>query len=273
MDAQSVFSRSLGAGRQDRESGYTLLGVMFLLALFSLWLSVAVPRISRQIQRDKELECLNRGRQYARAIRLFYRHSGNFPTNIEQLDNTDSLRFLRKRYRDPVTNSDWKLVYQGDVKPDMLDHGRQFFGVPFLASSAPLPPGVIAPAATTSPFSFDASDRGAEGSQTIDPASKQVSPPAGASAQLDGGVESTVFGDTSGGVNPAIGNRGIVGVSSHSTKRSILIYRRQTHYSDWQFIYDPASDGIVGGLHAGVSGPISPADPSTTGQTSLLPAQ
>ena len=239
------------------EEGFTLLSVIIVLALLTISLSIAVPQISRAIQRDKELECLHRGQQYARAIRLYYRRTGNFPTDIAQLENTGNIRFLRKAYKDPITNSDWKLVYQGEVKPEILDQGRQFFGVSYPMTPAATPTGVIparAPPSTSAVDNYGTNG----GAQLLDPATGQpVNSSASGSTQA-----ATDTQDTTGGSGSAMGNRRIVGVCSRSTKGSIRVYKKQTHYNDWQFVYDPASDGISGGTQPSVNGVLEPAGAS-----------
>ena len=43
-----------------------LVAVIFLLALLTIALAVALPKMSKQIQRDRELETMHRGKQYIR---------------------------------------------------------------------------------------------------------------------------------------------------------------------------------------------------------------
>ena len=99
-----------------KQSGYILLAVLFLVALVLLSLAVAAPRIAKSIQRDRELELIHRGEQYKRAIKLYYRKFGSYPSSIEQLENTNNIRFLRKRYTDPMTGKDdWKIIHFGQA--------------------------------------------------------------------------------------------------------------------------------------------------------------
>src|SRR5277367_4312550 len=101
---------------KNSEAGYILLAVLFLVALILISLAVAAPRISKSIQRDKEQELIHRGEQYTRAIKLYYRKFGNYPSSIDQLENTNNIRFLRKRYADPMTGKDdWKIIHFGQA--------------------------------------------------------------------------------------------------------------------------------------------------------------
>jgi type II secretory pathway pseudopilin PulG len=258
-------------GTQDGESGFILLGVIILLALFTISLSVALPQIAREVQRDRELEAMHRGQQYARAIRLFYRQTGNFPTDIKQLENTNNIRYLRKRYQDPMTRSDWKLVYQGEVKPDIVEHGREFFGVPVPSSSGSIPSGLLQGVATTAPGGF-ANNGGV--TNLIDPTTGQpVSGGSDNAGATSDAVQPTAPDGTTGTSNTTIGSRRIVGVCSFSPKKSIRVYKKQIRYSDWQFVYDPASDGIVGGANPGVNGPTPPVNSTVLAPPATTPTQ
>ena len=47
----------------QREGGFLLLGVLFMLVLILIALSIAAPKIAESIRRDKEEETIHRGRQ------------------------------------------------------------------------------------------------------------------------------------------------------------------------------------------------------------------
>src|ERR1700685_2041176 len=98
-----------------REEGYALLTLLLIVALMSIVaLTVAVP-IKFDLQRDREQEMIHRGVQYSRAIRNYYKKFGRYPTRLEDLDNTNNLRYLRKHYKDPLNkNRDFKLLHYGD---------------------------------------------------------------------------------------------------------------------------------------------------------------
>lgn len=120
---------------QDGEAGFVLLAVIFLCMLLLISLAIAAPKMARSIQRDKEMETIHRGEQYRRAIQLYYKKFGRYPTSIDQLLNTNQIRFLRKRYTDPLTGKDdWKPVYFGQAHVRPLG----FFGQP-LTMAAGMP--------------------------------------------------------------------------------------------------------------------------------------
>jgi type II secretory pathway pseudopilin PulG len=110
------------------EEGFLLLAVMFLLALLVLSLAVAAPAVARSIQRDREVETMQRGKQYTRAIQLYYRRFHAYPPNLDALVKTNEIRFLRKRYIDPMTGKDdWKPILFGQNKAPTA---MGFFGQP-----------------------------------------------------------------------------------------------------------------------------------------------
>ena len=124
----------------DAESGFVLLAVIFLTLVMLITLAIAAPKIAASIQRDKDLETIHRGEQYKRAIQLYYRQFGRYPTSVDQLVQTNQIRFLRKKYTDPETGKDdWKPVVYGQAHVRPLG----FFGQPLSAAAG----GAIAVAA------------------------------------------------------------------------------------------------------------------------------
>src|SRR5262249_19122634 len=100
------------------EKGYVLLGVMFALTLMLIAMAVEAPRIAQQIKREKEEELVHRGKDYATAVkRSVHKNGGRYPLSLEQLEDTNHIRFLRKRYKDPTTGENiWRLVHVGEAE-------------------------------------------------------------------------------------------------------------------------------------------------------------
>lgn len=123
-----------------------LLTVLVMVFLVLLALSVAAPKVAKEIQRDKEQEALQRGLQYRRAIQLYYKKFGAYPTDIKQLEKTNEIRFLRKRYTDPITGKDdWRLIHMGEAKVPPLG----FFGQPLQSGMSSVSTGPGSRAAST----------------------------------------------------------------------------------------------------------------------------
>ena len=71
-----------------------------------------LPRVAFESQREKEQVLIDRGEQYKRAIQLYFVAFKKYPSKIEDLENTNNQRFLRRRYIDPMTGKDeWRLVH------------------------------------------------------------------------------------------------------------------------------------------------------------------
>src|SRR5438270_830716 len=102
----------------SRQSRYVLLALMLTMTLILVALAMEAPRIGQQIKRGKEEELVHRGKDYATAVKRFvHKNGGRYPVSIEQLENTNHIRFLRKKYVDPITGeSDWKMVHVGEAQ-------------------------------------------------------------------------------------------------------------------------------------------------------------
>jgi type II secretory pathway pseudopilin PulG len=314
------------------QDGFLLLGVLVMLVLILLALAVAAPKIAESIRRDKEIETVHRGMQYARAIQVYYNKFGRYPTTIDQLVKTDNQRFLRKRYLNPMTGKDdWRIIHYGEQRvPTMGLFGQA------VQQQAGMTPGVnnagVASngAGSSSPFgssgagfggnnsSINSSASGSSsggfpafgttpqtlsfsGDSTTDTANNGSSPQTTGSSTSGGigsssGIGSTdsstnggtgsgfgssggiggtttaaggAFGSTpiggtqtTGGSNSAFGTPGvsvgapIIGVGLLSKKTSIKIYKKQTHYNQWEFIYDQNQNVVAaaGGVGGGTNG-------------------
>jgi len=79
------------------------------MTIMAIFMSMALPAWRTAAQREKEAELIFRGQQYARAIVLFQRKYANtFPPNVQILLDG---HFLRKKYKDPITDGDFQPVY------------------------------------------------------------------------------------------------------------------------------------------------------------------
>ena len=104
------------------ESGYAMLLVFLMAAMIAIALYNEMPRVAFEAQRAKEQLLIERGEQYKRAIQLFVRKMSRYPATIEELESTNNIRFLRKRYVDPMTGKDkWRLIHiNGGVLTDSI---------------------------------------------------------------------------------------------------------------------------------------------------------
>jgi len=102
--------------RRRRDSGHLLLAILLMMALMVIAATYEAPRLVQQLRRDREEEMIHRGTEYARAIKKYYKKFGSYPTSIEQLENSNNIRFLRKRYKDPLTkDGKWTMLHYTDI--------------------------------------------------------------------------------------------------------------------------------------------------------------
>ena len=92
-----------------------MLIVFLFAAVVAIMLYRELPVTLFEAQRQKEQLLVDRGHEYQRAIQLYYRKfRGQFPANIEQLESTNNMRFLRHRFKDPFTGKDdWRILHMG----------------------------------------------------------------------------------------------------------------------------------------------------------------
>lgn len=203
----------------NSEQGYVLAGAIILLAVFMIILSMAIPQIRKDIRRDQELETIHRGQQYVRAFQLFYRRFHRYPVSMDELEETNGLRFLRRRYPDPLTRSnDWKPVYLGQNRAPL---SMGLFGA-VLNAGAALP--------------------SSSGDQSQDSILGSPPPSAFNSFSSSAGSSGDSQQDSSG---MSFGAGPIIGVSPGKSMDSIVVYKTKSNYEEWEFIYDPAADPLV----------------------------
>jgi type II secretory pathway pseudopilin PulG len=280
--------------RAKQEEGFILLAVLFLVVLILIALAVAAPSVARSIQRDKEVELVNRGEQYKRAVKLYYKKFGAYPTSIDQLINTNNIRFLRKRYTDPITGKDdWRLIYFGQAKVPPMGLFGQPLIAPGLAGGAigAVPGAPPTTAAGTSAFgsnagssAFGSTPTSTYGTAAGNTPDSSNSPDTGDNSGTSSSVESSATNPSatitaaapapqSGatppyGSNPTAGTPGtpgtgtgafgstlgggpIVGVGIPVPKSSLIEYKKQKKYSQWEFVYNPIEDTLLAGGLAG----------------------
>lgn len=110
-------NKRTGQRRCERrnECGSALLIVFVFAAIIAISLYRELPVSVFEAKRQKEQLLVDRGHEYIRAIQLFYRRNhGQFPATLEQLENTNNIRYLRRKYKDPFTGKDdWRLLHAG----------------------------------------------------------------------------------------------------------------------------------------------------------------
>jgi hypothetical protein len=213
--------------RPHNEGGYALLTVIFMVATMILLASTAALRIDTQGRRERETELAWRGEQYERAIGLYFRKFGKYPTKVEDLvKQTNGVRFLRQAYTEPMNKDDgsWRFIYVGP--------GGQLIGS--LRRTSLLQALITTPTLPGGPGASSSNPFGAPGQTNGQ--SPQPQP-----------LEGAVIG----------GN--IIGVASKVKQDSLRVYQGGDKYELWEFIWNPMQQVAIPG-----QGPIAPTGPTTS---------
>jgi type II secretory pathway pseudopilin PulG len=258
------------------EEGYILVAVIFLLALFTIALAVALPKVTKEIQRDRELETMNRGKQYIRGVRMYYKKFNAYPPNVDALVKpTNNIRFMRKKYADPTTGKeDWKPVRFGQNKaPTVMGFFGQAMGSIGGCPTNPL-------GTTTSQSGLSSSSIGGTTNSTTSSSSNcaptGLNTGSGASSTTGGPPSTdpnatnanTTTTSTTGQPGQTFGGAGIMGFSPNSPKQSIMVYKTKNHYNEWEFVYDPIVEQMMQGGNTGTIGTAASATTTPVGSSS-----
>ncbi len=100
--------------RRDGQRGFALLLIFAFAAIAAIGIYLELPRAVFESARAKEELLVERGQQYQLAIRRYYVKNKTYPQSLEALEETAGLRYLRRRYKDPMTGEeDWRLIHIG----------------------------------------------------------------------------------------------------------------------------------------------------------------
>ena len=251
---------------------------MLAVTLLAIAAAAIAPTLAFQIRRDREEELIHRGVQYSRAVRRYVKKFGRYPTRPEELESTNNLRFLRRRYKDPITGQDFKLLHLGEVQINfgggigggMIGAQGTHPGVPTLGGAAM----GLAMAQSGQPGSTNAP--APSGEDTAGPGDATA-----ANAQRDSGATEVNLSSRVFGGGP------IVGVVSNSKDESVREFNKKKHYDQWQFIYDPTTDrggllntpaqpplqSVTPNMQPGASGSTTTTPPSQPGPPTQPDAQ
>ncbi len=229
--------------RRNGDQGYVLLTMLLMIAVMGIMAATLVTSIKFDIRRDREAEMIHRGVQYSRAIRAYYKKFGRYPATIENLENTNQMRFLRKRYKDPLTGKDFKLLHFGEAKMGLagMGGGGLIPGASTIGSNGTLTPNSNTGFGNSNSIgnsnSFGQSSpqkNGSDSSQAGDTSASQNVSPGG----------NTDASDQSSSDQPVrtFGGMPIVGVASMSKDPTIREFDKKKKYNEWQFLYDPTMD-------------------------------
>jgi type II secretory pathway pseudopilin PulG len=132
--AGQPFDRAHGRGNR----GYAMAALLVAMSVMAVLMGALLPVWTHLAIREKEEELIFRGNQYARAIGLFQRKFAN--TAPPTIDVLVEQRFLRKKYKDPITNDDFQPIYANQAMQPMGGPGGQAGQQGASAGNQPRPP-------------------------------------------------------------------------------------------------------------------------------------
>lgn len=224
-----------------------MMTLLLIIAVMAIMAATLVTSIKFDIKRDREEEMIHRGVQYSRAIRAYYKKFGRYPATLENLENTNQQRFLRKRYKDPLTGKDFRLLHFGEAKMSMSAMGGGVIpGASTLGPNgtlnSPNGPSQNSPFGGNSSFGGNTNSTFGQNGQANQPAPDSSNP--AQDAQASQTVSPNGANDQGSPNQPvqSFGGMPIVGVASTSKDPTIRLFDKKKKYNEWQFVYDPSLD-------------------------------
>src|SRR5213594_1673960 len=210
--------------KRRQDAGFSLAALIFFATAASILAAAAVPAYQMQAKREREKELIFRGEEYTRAIQKYQRKFGVNPGSIDQLVQTNGLRFLRRAYKDPITGKDFRLIrinpdgslsgsklFAQNVNPQSLFGNTQIFGQQPGAQPGVQQPGVQQPQQPTQQQGGQQQlpqQPGSFGQQSpVQPSQQPVQRPGQPGGQ-------SPFSPIGGGAGTPVAAGGIIGVGS-----------------------------------------------------------
>jgi type II secretory pathway pseudopilin PulG len=229
-------SRPAAAGATPRcvaEEGFTLIGLMVLIAVINIGLAVAMTSWVTVGKRAKEAELIWRGQQYVRAIQCHRQQEGGPPDSLDELLESDCIRAL---YPDPMTpGGEWRVIRESDLQNELRGGGQTGRGAADMLEDIERE--------VRGPEAFFGDTGG--GGRFLEP---------GGGLSLGAGRGGGRGGLASGSLRAAfdrfnrLGERlrqdfggsgsgdGIVGVVSRSTDEALRLFEGESSYDRWRFL-------------------------------------
>ena len=219
-------------------SGFTLVGVVVAIAVLTILIAAVAPSIATIAQRDKEIELVFRGKQYARAILAFQRRFGRYPNSMKELAEIKP-RSIRQLWKEPMCNcaDGWVPIIAGTPDAMPMGGGPQPPGGGMPGSGLPGSPRARTPGPSTNnqpPSTYS----GGGGSQN--PGNPGGSGSSGPGPTPTPAPFSTgIFGDRPQTVGP------IVGVKIAEHKKALRKWREKEYYDEWRFLAGDADSDVM----------------------------
>jgi type II secretory pathway pseudopilin PulG len=210
-----------------------MAALLVAMSVMAIVLSTAMPVYQTVARREREAELVFRGEQYARAIALFQRKYGNqLPPDVDVLIDQ---RFLRKKYKDPITGGDFQ--YLGAGSPEL---SQALSTTPQQALDAQRGRGAGGTGATGgrgTPVGAGVTGASRGGQQSPAQSTFGRGTPLGAQGRQAGRSPFTAGAQAAN----AQAAGGILAVASKSAQTSMRLYNGKNKYNEWLFMATAAS--------------------------------
>jgi type II secretory pathway pseudopilin PulG len=195
------------SGRSGDDRGYAMAALLVAMSVMAVLMGAALPVWNKQAQREREEEYLFRAHEYARGVMKFqHKYGAAFPPSLDVLVEQ---RFVRRKYKDPLTGQDFQPVYQ---------------------TAGPLgQPGVGTAGGTLQPGQIAQERQMTQGTPSSG---------FGTTATLG-----QTGGTSTSNQGPAQPGAPVIGVVSKSKATSIKIYNGRTRYDQWAVTYQDVRPG------------------------------
>ncbi len=208
--------------RAAEQDGFTILGLLVLVAVINIGLGVAATSWVTINRRADEAELIWRGQQYVRALACHRQQTGGLPQELNELLESDCIRAL---YPDPISNDgEWRVLRENDPEfrrdlDDARNVGRGGGG------AAGVPAGRADSGARRGARGGSGARRGRGSGGGLQ------------SAAIDESMQR--FRELRDQLSDRFssGNR-IVGVRPAATGEALRVYKDKSTYEEWLFVVD-----------------------------------
>jgi type II secretory pathway pseudopilin PulG len=213
--------------RGTSQDGYAMAALLVAMSVMAVFMTIALPVWNTQAQREKEAELVFRGEQYARAVMLYQRKFANaLPPSVDVLLND---RYLRKKYKDPITGRDFQLLSGASAQANVGALGGNLGG-------ASRPGGPVVARGSTGSTGGGTTGGGTSGSSSSFGQSSMQQSSLGNRGAAAGGNSGFGLGAGVGAGPGGTVPGGIMGVTSTSSGKSLRLYNGRGNYNEWTFV-------------------------------------
>jgi type II secretory pathway pseudopilin PulG len=250
------------------ERGYAMVALLVAMTVMAIVLSTAMPVYQTVARREREAELVFRGEQYARAIGMFQRKYANaLPPDVDVLVKE---RFLRKKYKDPITRGDFQFLGPSSPElakvmsslPQQVQNAQRGGGGGARGNAPPTTPQT---GRAQSSFQTGGAQSQFQTGRGQSPFPQSSPFQAGRGTSGAGQPTTGSFGrapmSAAGQAANAQAGGGLVAVASKSTDTSIRLYNGKNKYNEWVFMAlasTTAAGGVGGTLTPGGRGGNAP---------------